>query len=296
MLFRLRLILLIVVLLSFVITVPAFAGGWAVITLDELPSGAVAGEPLTIGFTVRQHGITRMTGLTPRINAILAGEEKLVFSAEAEGEPGHYAATLVLPKEGEWQWAIEAFSMYQPMPALTVTAPQTATANPPDKEPALVPMLGSSLLPISIVMLTLGLLAAVIGFRRRSRPILASTVLCLIAGLGLLVLGTGPTSNVQAQAKSDAAGVSSVSQVELGRQLFLAKGCITCHANSKASPPSKYMTIEMGAPNLSNYSSSPEILMIRLKDPAAARSDTKMPDLELKKTEIEALIAFINSK
>ena len=293
---RLRISLLLAVLLSLILAVPAYAGGWAVITLDELPSGVVAGEPLTVGFTVRQHGITRMTGLTPNINAILTGEEKLVFSAEAEGEPGHYVATLVLPKAGEWQWAIEAFSMYQPMPALTVTAAQTAAANPPDKEAALVPMLSSSFLPVGIGMVALGLLAAVIGFRRRSRPILASTALCLIAGLGLLVLGTGTTYNVQAQAKSGAAGDDSISQVELGRQLFIAKGCITCHANSKASAPSKYMTIEMGAPNLSNYSSSPEILMIRLKDPAAARSDTKMPNLELKKTEIEALIAFINSK
>jgi cytochrome c2 len=51
----------------------------------------------------------------------------------------------------------------------------------------------------------------------------------------------------------------------------------------------------MGAPNLSNFSASPEILFIRLKDPAAAKSDTKMPDLGLKEAEIEALIAFINS-
>jgi hypothetical protein len=33
-----------------------------------------------------------------------------------------------------------------------------------------------------------------------------------------------------------------------------------------------------------------------LKDPVAAKSDTQMPDLGLKKTEIEALIAFINTK
>ena len=89
---------------------------------------------------------------------------------------------------------------------------------------------------------------------------------------------------------------ASISQVELGRQLFIAKGCITCHVNSKATRDSEYWTIEMGAPNLSNFSASPEILFLRLKDPAAAKSDTKMPDLSLKKTEIEALIAFINSK
>jgi cytochrome c2 len=89
---------------------------------------------------------------------------------------------------------------------------------------------------------------------------------------------------------------SSPSQVERGRQLFLAKGCITCHYNSRAADRNEYWTIDIGAPDLSNYSSHPEVLLIRLKDPVAAKSDTKMPDLGLKETEIEALIAFINSK
>jgi cytochrome c2 len=230
------------------------------------------------------------------VTAILPGEEKLVFSAEADGEPGHYAATLVLPKAGDWQWAIEAFAMYQPMPALTVTADKTAAVSPPGREAAPASLFTSPILPISAAMITLGLFAAVIGFRRKSRPLLVSTALSLLAGIVLLVLGTGAPSDVQAQAKSDVAGDNSISQVERGRQLFIAKGCITCHANSKAKGASEYMTIEVGAPDLSNYSSSPEALFIRLKDPAAARSDTRMPNLELKETEIEALIAFINSR
>jgi hypothetical protein len=56
------------------------------------------------------------------------------------------------------------------------------------------------------------------------------------------------------------------------------------------------LTIGNGAPDLSTYSAHPEVLFIRLKDPVAAKSDAKMPNLELKETEIEALIAFINSK
>ncbi len=91
MLFRSRISLLLAIFLSLLMTYPVFAGGWAVITLDELPSHAVAGEPLTVGFTVRQHGSTLMTGLYPKVTAIM-GEEKLVFPAEAEGGPGHYTA------------------------------------------------------------------------------------------------------------------------------------------------------------------------------------------------------------
>ncbi|MEO8162945.1 MAG: hypothetical protein ABI590_04110, partial [Ilumatobacteraceae bacterium] len=35
----------------------ATAGGWAVSTLDEVPV-PIAGEPIDVGFTIRQHGIT----------------------------------------------------------------------------------------------------------------------------------------------------------------------------------------------------------------------------------------------
>ncbi|MBL8103614.1 MAG: hypothetical protein JNM02_13855, partial [Anaerolineales bacterium] len=44
-------------LLALAFTIPAFAGGWAVITLDEFPSEVHASQPLEIGFMIRQHGI-----------------------------------------------------------------------------------------------------------------------------------------------------------------------------------------------------------------------------------------------
>jgi len=295
MIFRSRISLLLALSLSLLVTIPAFAGGWAVITLDELPSGVAAGEPLTIGFTVRQHGRTMMSGLTPKITAIL-GEEKLTFFAESEGEPGHYAATLTFPKEGDWKWAVEAFTMVQPMPALTVGAPEAAV-NPLTKETASVTMLTAFMVPVSLAVLVLGLFAAVIGFRRKSRSLMVLTALCFLAGFSLLVVGrTGAGSGVAVQAKSGLTSDSSLSQVELGRQLFLAKGCITCHNNSRATRSSEYMTIGMGAPDLSKFSASAEALRMRLKDPSSVKSDTMMPNLELSESEIEALIAFINSK
>ena len=71
---------------------PAFAGGWAIITLDELPTDVVAGKPLTIGFVVRQHGITPMSGLDPIVTATLQKTSNLVVKAESDGAPGHYTA------------------------------------------------------------------------------------------------------------------------------------------------------------------------------------------------------------
>jgi CxxC motif-containing protein (DUF1111 family) len=98
------------------------------------------------------------------------------------------------------------------------------------------------------------------------------------------------------EAQSLSSTNSSLSQVELGRQLFLAKGCITCHTNSRAVSSSDYWTIQIGAPDLSKFSANPEVIAMRLKDPTSVKSDTRMPNLELHKDEIEALVAFLNSK
>lgn len=293
--------MVIALLMSLLIAVPVFAGGWAVITLDELPTGVVAGEPLTIGFTVLQHGKTPMTDLSPIIVANLDKDTEFKIIAEEEGKPGHYSATLTFPEEGEWNWSIQAFTMDQKMPMLTVAAPVVAASNPPVVVEETAASFASPTILVSAAVLALGLAGAFVGVRRRSRPLLALTALCLLAGVVLLIAGAGATSNVEAQAKSEVAvvgseGESSLSQVEYGRQLFIAKGCITCHVNTRAASRSEYWTIEMGATNLSNFSASPEVLFIRLKDPSAAKSDTQMPNLELKKEEIEALVAFINSK
>lgn len=296
---RTRIPLALAVFLALVLAVPVFAGGWAVISLDELPTNVVAGEPLTIGFTVLQHGKTPMSDLSPIIVANLYKDEEFKVFAEPEGEPGHYTATLTFPMEGDWQWSIKAFTMDQKMPMLSVAAPKLAAANPPAVKAKPLTPFASPTLILSAAVLALGFAGAFIGLRRRSRPVIALTVVCLLTGIALLIAGTGSASTVEAQTQSKldvVKGDSSLSQVELGRQLFLAKGCITCHYNSKAASRSEHWTIKTGAPDLSNFSASPEVLFIRLKDPSAAKSDTQMPDLDLSEVEIEALVAFINSK
>jgi len=292
---RFRISISLALFLSLVFTFPVFAGGWAVITLDELPSNIVAGEPLTIGFTVLQHGKTPMTDLEPTVTAGSSLDEKLVVRAEPEGKPGHYVATLTFPKEGKWEWSIQAFTMDQPMPVLTVAAPGAATASQPvNTKPASTII--SPLLILRTLVLGIGLIGLVVVFRRRSRVAVALTALCLLVGFALFIAGADTASGLEAQSKSSQGlSESSAAQVEIGRQLFIAKGCITCHINSKAASGSEYSTVPVGT-NLSNFSASPEVLFVRLKDPSAAKSDTQMPNLDLTKVEIEALIAFINSK
>ena len=282
--------------LFLILAIPVFAGGWAVITLDELPMDVVAGEPLTVGFTVLQHGKTPMDGLEPTIIANLHKEQEFVVTAEPDGKPGHYTATLTFPKEGEWRWYINAFSMEQLMPMLTVSAPTRDVASQPalksEQVTAPVPMLTL----VRLSALGIGLTGLAFVFWRRSRLAVALTVVCLLVGVGSFVAAPD-VPEVEAQGKSSSETISepSISQVELGGRLFVAKGCITCHIHTKVASASEKWVTEAG-PNLTYFSASPEALFMRLKDPSSVKSDTQMPNLDLTKVEIEALIAFINSK
>ena len=294
---RFRISIALATALSLMLVLPVFAGGWAVITLDELPTGIVAGEPFTVGFTVLQHGRTPMTGLYPTITANLDKETEFVMDAAPEGKPGHYTATLTFPKEGEWRWSIQAFTMDQTMPVLSVATPSVASANQPVVRIEPVAPSIPWLLIVRSLAVVGGLAGMALVFRRRSRWAVALTVTCLLVGAASFMAGsTVPAVEAQSASSSDVSSGSSVAQVDLGRKLFVAKGCITCHYNSKVVTSSEYWTIDIGAPNLSTFSATPEVLRLRLKDPTSVKSDTKMPNLNLSDAEIEALVAFINSK
>lgn len=88
----------------------ALAGG-IVVSLDQTPVDVVAGQPFTVGFTIRSmHNGQGFSDLKPQVTAIRAGsKEQLVFEAKHEGAPGHYAATVMLPSAGEWSWQISPF-------------------------------------------------------------------------------------------------------------------------------------------------------------------------------------------
>ncbi|HQV95461.1 MAG TPA: cytochrome c [Anaerolineales bacterium] len=297
MISKFRISLVLALLLTLAIAVPVYAGGWAVITLDELPTGVIAGESFTVGFTVLQHGITPMTDLDPTILAVSPDGEKFIVLAKPEGKPGHYAATLTFPTKGKWNWTIQAFTMEQKMPVLSVAAPSIASA-PGIKAEPVKESSTSLLLIVRWLALGLGLIGLTLAFRRKSRLAVALTALCLTVGIGSFITGSAvPAVEAGSESPVKVANVESLSQVELGQQLFVAKGCITCHTNAKVSNSSDYWTIDFtGATNLTNFSASPEILRIRLKNPKDAKSDTQMPNLGLSDAEIEALIAFINSK
>jgi cytochrome c551/c552 len=193
------------------------AGGWAVVTVDDLPARVEAGKPVTLAFTVRQHGMTALSGLKPSIVAA-SGSSRVETNATAAQNIGQYSAAITLPSAGAW----------------------TLTINSGFIDSRL------TLLPLTVVP-----------------PGAAAPVLLPVAQ---------------------------------GRQLFVAKGCVTCHQNE---PSTSNVSLSVG-PVLIPHKYQDDFLSRILTDPAAtlrrASDFVAMPNLNLKPSEVSALVAFINSR
>lgn len=104
----LRFFPLVVVLFATVaafIVINVSAGGWATITVADLPDHFVAGQPINLSFTIRQHGVKLMDNLTPSLEAV-KGTEKVVASVTRAGT--NYQANFTLPKPGAWAITIKS--------------------------------------------------------------------------------------------------------------------------------------------------------------------------------------------
>jgi len=95
--------------LPVLLAVPLIAayGGWAAITVEDLPDYGVVRQPLNLTFTVRQHGVTKLSNLEPRVEARGAGTNAAAGAAPGK-EAGQYTARLVLPQAGEWTITIHS--------------------------------------------------------------------------------------------------------------------------------------------------------------------------------------------
>jgi cytochrome c551/c552 len=87
-------------------SVAAYYGGWATVTVENLPEQLIAGQAYNMTFSVRQHGDNLLTDLTPRVELTSAGND-LTARAVATNKPGYYTATLNVPKSGEWNATIQ---------------------------------------------------------------------------------------------------------------------------------------------------------------------------------------------
>lgn len=76
-------------------------GGWAVVTVDDVPTYLVSGKATVISFVVRQHGVTLLSTVSPTID-IVSGSTKATVAATSTGEAGRFSATIVPPSAGMW--------------------------------------------------------------------------------------------------------------------------------------------------------------------------------------------------
>ncbi len=127
---RTQFVLAIALLLT--LTSLAFAGGWAIITLNEFPDYAVAGKPLNLTFSVRQHGVTLLPGLQPKVQATTTSGLMAKAGVKPTANSGEYTTSLTLPQSGEWTIKISSGfnDSNVTLPALKVIAAGSATPAP----------------------------------------------------------------------------------------------------------------------------------------------------------------------
>ena len=240
----------------------AQAGGWAVITLDELPTQITAGQALSIGFTVRQHGRTLRSDLKPIVRFDRAdAKESFEVTAQREGAEGHYVAEIKFPSAGQWEWQvdIEQFGMItQPMPTLSVQVAPTQ----------------SRLLPSALILEVIRMISQMLPNKAATMTDSAQTM---------------PLKGVAAKVIQD-------DQAARGKALFIAKGCVMCHQHAKVNPDkTTFWFGDTPAPDLTVNKFTADYLRSWLKEPAAIKPKTPMPNLNLKPEEIEVLVAFLQA-
>jgi hypothetical protein len=132
--------LLAAVLAVVLLPLSARAGGWAVVTLDSVPQAPHAGQAFSLGFMVRQHGVTPIDApygqgavMTPVLTARNADTgETVAINARKEGSIGHFVVDVAFPSAGSWSWVITPApftgTTFEP---LTVVPPGAVAPAPP---------------------------------------------------------------------------------------------------------------------------------------------------------------------
>jgi mono/diheme cytochrome c family protein len=112
-------------------------GGWATVTVQDLPDYFVAGRPYTVEFKVRQHGRELLNNLeaelivstsAPRLGGLMGGSNEQRIPAKARSA-GTYAATFTAPATGPVYLTIKSgfgASNLRLYPATVIAAGATA--------------------------------------------------------------------------------------------------------------------------------------------------------------------------
>ena len=128
---RKRLSLLLIVIIGLLVGTSgiAHAGGWAVVTLDPLPASPVEGQPLTVGFTILQHGVTPYTTAKAFITVTDASGRTEQFAAKPDGAPGHHIAQVTFAGSGTYRWVVQP-DWFAPQPLGEINVVSATAAAP----------------------------------------------------------------------------------------------------------------------------------------------------------------------
>jgi mono/diheme cytochrome c family protein len=109
---------------AMMLSAAAWYGGWATITVENLPDQLIAGEPYNLTFSIRQHGHDLLADLNPYVELKSKGGETRA-RAVATNKAGYYTATINVPEPGNWSANIESSfgrSNLKLMPIAAVTS------------------------------------------------------------------------------------------------------------------------------------------------------------------------------
>lgn len=111
----------------------AHAGGWAVVTLDPVAASPVEGQPLSVGFTILQHGVTPYTTANAFITVTDGSGRTEQFAAKPEGAPGHHVAQVTFAGAGVHRWEVKP-DWFAPQALGEINVVAAAKATPPKSD------------------------------------------------------------------------------------------------------------------------------------------------------------------
>lgn len=134
------------------------------------------------------------------------------------------------------------------------------------------------------------------------RRVAAGLLIVAVALLVLSLVDWGGAAGATAPATLPPA-TPSQTPAEVGRALFQAKGCTSCHRHdgvavarvAAGGADDAPALAGLGAPDLTHYQPDPNFVRRWLHDPRAVRPGTAMPNLRLSDADIEALLAFLGT-
>jgi mono/diheme cytochrome c family protein len=106
--------------LLFPVLTAAF-GGWASVTVEDVPDYLVAGQPVTLNYTVRAHGKEPVSGLNASID-VRSGDQTMTIPVTAGAKAGRYTATLTPSRTGDWTIVINTGFWPKKVTLLPITA------------------------------------------------------------------------------------------------------------------------------------------------------------------------------